>query len=138
MKGNIIKLSINNDKKYFEIYIDESRITFTNKDFDVTFIEIKENDVIDEDSFLDLDNQLYKSEDNDIFKNLPIYLLHYPKGTEINKSSGLIRRINDDNYTIEHVCDSSSGSSGGPIFNLKDLKVLGVHKGAAKEGKNGI
>ena len=43
-----------------------------------------------------------------------------------------IKSIYEDNYTIEHLCDSSEGSSGGPLINSMNYKVIGVHKGGAK------
>ena len=65
-----------------------------------------------------------------------MYLLHYPKGICIKKSEGIIKCIKEDNYNIEHLCDSSSGSSGGPLLNFINFKVIGIHKGGAREGRN--
>ena len=31
---------------------------------------------------------------------------------------------------IEHLCSTEPGSSGSPILNLSNFKVIGVHKGA--------
>jgi surface protein len=42
----------------------------------------------------------------------------------------------DNNYDIEHRCNTLSGSSGGPILNLTTNKVIGIHKGAIN--KNSI
>ena len=126
--GKIIKFSLNNDLIKKEILIDKSRKTYTNKLYDVTIIEIKQNDGIEIDSFLEIDNQIFKKETN-FFLNIPIYLLHYPKGIEIKKGDGTIKRIYEDNYTIEHFCDSETGSSGGPLINLKSFKIVGIHKG---------
>ena len=36
---------------------------------------------------------------------------------------------------MEHLCSSESGSFGGPLFNLINFKVIGLHKGS-KEDKN--
>jgi len=44
--GKAIKFSINNDNKYYIISIDESRRIYTIKSYDVTIIEIKEEDKI--------------------------------------------------------------------------------------------
>ena len=62
-------------------------------------------------------------------------MLHYPKGIEIEKSDGIIKSINEDHYQMEHFCSSSPGSSGGPLFYLRNQKVIGIHKGAAIKGK---
>ena len=51
-------------------------------------------------------------------------------------SSGVIKNINEDNYTIQHLCDSSRGSSGGPLINSQNYQVIGIHKGRAEGTKN--
>ena len=51
-------------------------------------------------------------------------------------SMGLIKNIDKDNYTISYLCDSNSGSSGGPIINSTYFQVIGIHKEGAKEAKN--
>ena len=35
----------------------------------------------------------------------------------------------DENFTIKHSCSSQEGSSGGPLLNLLNFKVIGIHKG---------
>ena len=44
IKDNKIKFTMNNDKLRFEIIIDKLRKIYSNKDYDITIIEIKEND----------------------------------------------------------------------------------------------
>ena len=61
---------------------------------------------------------------------MPVYLLHYPEGIEVMKASGIIQNISENNYNMRHLCDSDFGSSGVPLINLKNFKVLGIHKGA--------
>ena len=51
--GKTIKFSINNDYKDYNILIDNTRKTYTNDNYDVKIIEIKEDDKIDEKSFFD-------------------------------------------------------------------------------------
>ena len=131
-----IKFSINNGIKYFEIKIDESRKIYTSKKYDVTIIEIKQNDNIDSNSFFDLDNRIFNENPNELFKNKQIYLLYYPKGKQIEYSIGMIKNICEDNFTLRHLCDSSGGSSGGPIINSLNFHVIGIHKGGAEGAKN--
>jgi len=45
-------------------------------------------------------------------------------------SNGVIKRINEDNYNIEHLCSTKPGASGCPIINLNNNRVIGIHKGA--------
>lgn len=134
--GKKVRFSINNEMNYYEIQIDKSRKKYTNEEYDVTIIEIKETDKLDKKSFFDIDNQVFEENPNAIFRNKQIFLLHYPKGIKMEYSIGLIKNIFEDNYTIQHLCDSSGGSSGGPIINSINFQVLGIHKGGAKEGKN--
>ena len=116
--------------------IDNERKTYSNKSYDVTIIEIKKDDNIDRKSFFELDQQIFQENAYKIFKNCQIYLLHYPKGIEMEISSGIIKNISEDNKTIHHLCDTSGGSSGSPIINVLNFQVVGIHKGAAEGGKN--
>ena len=127
-----IKMSLNNGYKYIEITIDNSRKTFTSKKYDITIIEMRQNDGIQSDSFLEIDKNIYKDNYKEIFINKSIYLLHYQKEKGICKSEEIIKNISENNYTIEHYCDSSNGSSGGPLINLENCKVIGIHKGFNK------
>ena len=47
-----------------QIFIDELRITITNKEYDFTIIEIKDNDGIELNSFLEIDDQIYEEQIN--------------------------------------------------------------------------
>ena len=131
-----INFSINDEKIHYEIEIDNSRKTYTNKDYDVTIIEIKENDKLDKNSFFDIDNQIFNKNIIEIYRNMQIYLLHYPKGEQMEYSIGIIKNICADKYNIHHLCNSNSGSSGGPIINSMNFQVLGIHKGGAGGAKN--
>ena len=127
-EGEIIKFSLNNDKFKYEIKLD-SRKTFSNEKFDITIIEIKENDGININTFLDIDYQIFDDNPDKNYKKGSVYLLHYPKGLNIEYSPGLIKGIATDNYNIEHQCQSEFGSSGAPIINSINNDVIGIHKG---------
>ena len=134
--GKKIKFSLNKEKYFYEIEIDKSRKIYTNEKYDITIIEIKQYDKLNQISFFDIDEQIFDKDFKEIFKNAQIYLLHYPKGNRMEISNGIIKNINEDNYTIRHLCDSSGGSSGSPIINSIDFKVIGIHKGGAEGAKN--
>ena len=131
-----IKFSINNESKFYEIIMDEFRKSYTNIKYDITIIQIKENDQLDSISFFDIDNEIFKDESIENYKNKQIYLLHYPKGQQMKYSIGLIKNILENNYTIQHLCDSSEGSSGGPLINSLNFQIIGIHKGGAENAKN--
>ena len=134
MPGRKIYFSLNKKIKEFEITIDEYRKIYTNENLDVTVIEIKEKDGLNKESFLEIDENILK-ENTKNFNNISIYLLHFPKGEEAGMSEGTIKNISENN-SIQHLCSSNSGSSGGPLINQSNHKVIGVHKGAASMGKN--
>ena len=137
LPGQTINVSINNEDKKFKIVIGNNRNSYANKKYDVTILEIKKEDKIVENSFFDLDNQIFQVNSYNIFKNCQVYLLHYPKGLTFEISSGAIKSISDeeDDRTIYHICDTDGGSSGSPLINKKNFNVIGIHKGGAKGGK---
>ena len=127
MKRNLL-ISYNNSNIIIDM-IEFKRRCYTEKDhYDITIIEMLSKDNINLNSFLEIDIQT-KIEENKIIKN-DIYILHYPKGNEISISPGKIEYIK--NNTIFHNCSTDQGSSGSPIFNKSNFKILGVHKGHNK------
>ena len=134
-----IEYSYNDNKEYNSIIIDKNRKKYTNEDYDITIIEIKPNeDKIDLNSFLEVDDGIYEENINQIYKQKSIYILHYPQSGNIKISSGVIKSIHKDNYTICHLCVTFGGSSGGPLLNLSNYKVIGVHKGGIPKDKINI
>jgi hypothetical protein len=108
--NKIINITINNDSISKNIKIDENRIRYTNKDLDVTIIEIKEekDDIHD---FLDLDEDIYKNKE--LLENIygkfkkSVYVLHYPKADVVNVSYGLSAKMIDS--SIYHTCSTDFG-----------------------------
>ena len=129
-EDNEVKFSLNNE--FYEIAINDSRRVYSNEDYDITIIEIKEKDNIKINLYLELEDNIFKENPNEIYKDKPVYLISYPHGRNLNYSYGTIKLIEEDNYTIRHLCRSNPGSSGGPIMNLEGTRVIGIHKGAAK------
>lgn len=130
-KNNKIALSFNNDEKIQVIEL-KNRISYTNKEYDITFIEIKDNDKIND--FLELEENINKT----IIVGETIYMLHYPKSGKVSVSYGIVKEKKeeeqyDENY-FGHLCSIEDGSSGGPILNLSYSKLMGMHKGADKIG----
>ena len=58
----------------------------------------------------------------------------YISGIEACVSYGILNKIK--NYEIIHKCSTDIGSSGSPILNLKNNKVIGIHKGAQNHTKD--
>jgi len=118
-------LYLNNDNEIKEIKL-ENRIKYTNKEYNITFIELKENDGITK--FLELDDNI-KTNVNIPYIGESIYILHYPGSKNVAVSYGILKNINKENsYYFEHLCSTDFGSSGAPILNLSNSKIIGVHK----------
>jgi len=137
VEGKIIKFSINNEKHKYEIKIDDKRKRYTNEKYDITFIEIKkEIDNLNINSFLDIDEDIFEENYEKIYDKKHVYLLHYPHGNLSEYSSGIMKGfLLDKNYTFKHTCKTENGSSGGPIINLLNHKVIGIHKGYKENQK---
>ena len=138
-----IKFSINNERQMGTIHINNKIRTFTNKDLDITFIEISNNYKINNNeidkiriNFLEIDEKIHQSESfyNELFIKKPIYILHYLNGKEILVSYGLFKEIDKTNKkNIFHTCSTDDGSSGSPILLLDSLKVIGIHKAKSEK-----
>jgi len=125
-----IHVSLNNDKDFKIIYLKNKKY-YTDEKYDITIIEIspeKENIT----NFLDLDNDIIH-----ISKENPksAYVLQYPV-IDIYKqkaavSYGVIKDIEEE-YNIIHCCCTEEGSSGSPILNLFNNKLIGIHIGGFK------
>jgi len=129
-----IKLFIDQNVK--EIEINDSRRIYTDKEIDITIIEINE----DKDGikyYLELDEDDLKKNEKNIeleYVNKQIYILHYPKGN-LSVSYGFINSI-ENNESIYHKCSTERGSSGSPILSLDTLKVIGIHRGCFSDDIN--
>ena len=130
-KNNKIIFSINNDKIKKKLYIGD-RKTYTSKLFDITIIEIfPDEDGIKD--FLELD---FDINDDDYYDNMyikkSVYLLHYPNNEKVSVSYGIINAINlQKHFDFFHFCSTDNGSSGAPILNSSNNKLIGIHKGAS-------
>ena len=97
---------------------------YFSKEYDIASIELKENDKIKD--YLELDDNLFKDDEQLYYEEKSIYILHYLLGNDICASYGILNKINK--YDIIHICSTDNGSSGSPILNLKNNKVIGIHK----------
>ena len=139
--NDIICITINGKSQ--TIKIDNNRIIFTSKKLDVTFIQIKPNidkigNILDAKQekennklFLEIDEDIFNEDYETIkikYKKKSIYIIHHENGDEASVSYGLLNSIND-NSIIYHSCNTGGGSSGSPILNLKNFKLIGIHCG---------
>ena len=132
-KDNNINVLLNDEESEYNIYIKAFTKTYTDSIYDISIIEIETKLDLDKVSFLEIEDNILNIDDYKKYINNSIYLLHYPHGKNIEFSIGIIKDISEDNYNIDHLCETQTGSSGSPIFNLKSYKVIGIHKGADKK-----
>ena len=130
-----IKISINDDSTIKTIKLNEKRRIYSNRKYDTTIIEIKrEKDNIKD--FMELDDNIFKEDSNILYNNKSIYIIHYQNG-EKAKVSYAIMQNEDEEYNIIHFCCTERGSSGSPIINLLNNKIIGIHKqGSSQFQKN--
>ena len=135
--NEFITISLNNEKEFKQIKIDDSRLYFTNKERDITIIELKE-EIDNINNFLELDDKLNNEHElyEDIYTNSPIYIINYPKGKNLELSYGFITNIKKEK--IKHLCSTENGSSGSPILLLSNNKVIGIHIGAYKDDNKNL
>ena len=122
VKGQTIQFTMEKDKLSFKILLDINRITYISHKYNITIIEIKENDSLDINSFLEIDEQILSS---DLNEKMEIYLLQHTS----EYSAGITKKIKNDISNFEHSCASKKGSLGCPLINLDNLKVIGMHIG---------
>ena len=137
--GKEIKL-IFNDTIEKILKIDDSRMIYTSQEneFDTTIIEIRNEDNFDINNMLEIDNNIYKENFYQIYKDKTIYIIHYPNGLNSSYSHNIIKSITSDNIKINHLCESNDGSSGAPIINLQNFNVIGIHVGKDEKKKVNI
>ena len=135
--GKEIKLLFN-DKELKIIKIDKNRKAYTSpqNEYDTTIIEIKDNDGFSLRNILEIDYDIYEDCPLvNLYRNKNIYIIHYPLGLNSSYSNDVIKNIDINNIKIEHLCATEEGSSGAPILNLQNFKVIGIHLGNKQKNK---
>ena len=133
---NTLKIYIDDIYKIININKNEKIYSSGKNEYDLMIIQLKEIDEIH--NYLELDPNIYqKNSISTIYKDEKIYVLHFPNGQEATISYGCgIEEIN--NYDITHKCFTCECSSGGPIINAVNNKVIGIHKQYDKRIKYNI
>ena len=121
--NNVITVKLNDGKIKKDIKIKDY---YTSIDYDTTIIEININD--EKINYLEIDDNIF--DDNINIYNESIYIIQYPKYVDGQKgavSYGILNRISDE-YNLIYYCSTDHGSSGSPILNLLNKKIIGIHK----------
>ena len=132
IKNKEIHILLNDDKEAKKIDLNIKRIIYYYKECDITIIELKQEDNIKE--YLELDDNIFKDNEKIFYEEKSIYIIQYPNGDEACVSYGILNKINKND--ILHICSTDNGSSGSPILNLKNNKVIGIHRGSPDHAKN--
>ena len=126
-KKNMLPVLITNN------HIINEKILYKNNEIIITIIELLEKDKInnylklDEDIITDIINKKDKNK-NDNFIDKTLYALQYPE-SNLSVSYGILENIcADKNYNFKHKCSTRKGSSGSPIININNNKIIGIHK----------
>ena len=121
--GNTIKLAYKNKIK--KIKLTKDRMICYNSKLDYSCIEILKKDNIED--FFEIEYEKYENYDDE-YSNEDISILEYPNRGYLKVMGGNIEKI--IKHKIEHSVITFKGSSGAPIILLlRDLKVIGIHKG---------
>ena len=122
-----INIILQNNKKPYKIIIDKDRKIYRSNKYDITFVEIKHNE-LDINLFLEIDEPERKNSIKDI------YLLYHNEEWKSDFYVDEIRNIGSDKYTIEHNFNTGIRHPGGAIINKINQKVIAVDRGF-KKGK---
>ena len=125
-----IELNIKGEEKIKEIINTNNRMKYTNKDYDITIIEIKEEDNIN--NFLELDDiiidNIINNEDrNKGYINEKIYIIQNQENN-LSVSYGILNGIYEDKkYIFNSKSNSKCELAGSPILNINN-KLIGIYK----------
>ena len=132
-----LKITFNNDEKDADLFLDaDKKNIYTNEYYDITIIELKKEE-INNNLFLEIDDKVYMEDSNKMFRKKSVYTIQYPKILRASVSYGIINYIDEKNK-IMHFCHTSKGSSGSPILNLENNKVIAIHSSNSLEGNYNI
>ena len=127
-----LQITLNDDNEDRIIKLNDNRKIYTNEEYDTTIIEIKP-DIDKINNFMELDEKIFKKSNN-LYNKHSIYILHYCYSDKVLVSYGILDKI-DENNIIHHFC-TESGSSGSPIINLLNHKIIGIHVGGPMHDKH--
>ena len=129
-----IHIIINNKVKQIKL----GKSIYTNKDLNISIIEVEDND-INEINFFEIDDNLYKNDFKECYFKESIYILHYDNENDITVSFGVIKNIKSSQLIyLANVNNYIINSQGFPIFNLTTNKLIGIHNYKSKYNNSGI
>ena len=114
-----------NDNTTKVIDLDKKRKIYSNKDHDITLIEMIKNDKIN--NYFELDENVLSGENpKTLYENKSVYIIHYLNMENVSVSYGFLSELNESE--IKHTCIIKSGSYGSPILNFINNRIIGISK----------
>ena len=134
-KNEYLQISLSSDEEPKKIKLDKDRKIYSSvkNEYDMIIIKLKEEHKID--NYLEIDENIFNKNSENIYESDYIYILHYPKKEKICVSYGNIF-LKCNQFFFKHKCNTNHGSSGAPILNLSSNKVIGIHRGCARDEKD--
>jgi len=124
-ESNEICIKLNNENKV--IKVNEGRKVFRDRKLSTAIIEIiPQKDLIYD--FLEIDQNIFQQNSENIFEKVSAYILHNPNENKII-TFGIIKSISEN--TIYHFCNTMNSSEGAPILNLSTGKIIGLHRSSS-------
>ena len=129
--NHIINEEIIKDKKIINIKLNDNKIMkdlkikdyYTSIKYDTTIIEIEDND--ENINYLEIDDEIFDENinlDNQSIYNTISKILWWTEG------SSIIWYIKWNKKNLIYNCSTDHGSSGSPILQLSNQKIIGIHK----------
>ena len=131
-KENDIKLIINN-KDPILLMSNEHRIIYSNGNFNITILELKESDGINQENFLHFD--FVGKENNNMirkYKGKEIYIIPYKTKSKIIYPLGKIIDIEDNEKFVHDCKDLDKDLIPFPVFSLDNYKIIGINESINK------
>ena len=101
-----------------------NRTAYNNKKLGISIIEIVNKDGFKNINMFELDEDILSGK-TEKFIDKSIYMIHSNQET-LYVSYGLVNDIGK-NHNFMHTCKAFNGSSGSPILNLENNKIIGIH-----------
>ena len=124
-KDIIIELFCTSSKKQKKLNL-SNRTAYNNKKLGISIIEIVNKDGFKNINMFELDEDMLSGK-TDKFIDKSIYMIHSNQET-LYVSYG---KVNDNrknqSHNFLHTCYAFNGSSGSPILNLENNKIIGIH-----------
>ena len=126
-------LTEENWEKTIEFDLEKERIKILDKETDFIAIEVLEDDNIHD--YITADESVSDKSD---FKNVKIFISHFPKDEDKEKnknlrlkfSLGTINGISKNNFMLSYSGYTSNGSAGAPIISVENQELIAIHKGS--------